>query len=101
MKGKQTTAAHWRKHFSIHASSGLTVSAYLRREGIRSSQWYYWQKRLRSDAIDASSLVPVHIVPEYRPAMECRIHLPNGIMLEFGGKFSLPDVLQDLLSVVR
>jgi len=92
MKGIHTTPAHWRRHFKAQRSSGISVAAYLREQGIRSSQWYYWRKRLRGEPNQPVSLVPIKVTQEAPRSSHCRVHLPNGIVLEFSDRYE-PAVL--------
>ncbi|MCP4008336.1 MAG: hypothetical protein GY726_02350 [Proteobacteria bacterium] len=79
-RGKHTTPEYWRNHFAAHKASGLNAASYLRREGIRPSQWYRWRKLLReADNNHSATLVPVKIHPEVNAAQDIRVHLPNGI----------------------
>ncbi|MCP4993488.1 MAG: hypothetical protein GY934_06845 [Gammaproteobacteria bacterium] len=97
MKKRQTTPDHWQRHFATQLSSGLSVTEYCRRESIRSNQWYYWQKRLRDKPVPSVSLVPVTVSPEPTTSRDCRIHLPNGIVLEFAGGYEPVKLAGELL----
>lgn len=46
--------AFWAKHQQDWAESGLSLSAYCRREAIGYSTFYTWRKRLASVAVDQS-----------------------------------------------
>lgn len=87
MKRVMTRPEHWQAHFAAQSSSGFSVTEYRRQHSIRSSQWYYWQKRLRDMPSQSVSLVPVHITAEPSHSSNWRVHLPNGIVLEFGSTF--------------
>ncbi len=79
-RGKNTTPEYWRKHFAAQRTSGLNAATYLRREGIRSNQWYRWRKLLReADDPHGATLVPVKIQSAVAPAQDIHVHLPNGI----------------------
>ena len=83
-RGRSTTAVYWRRHFSAQAASGLNTAEYLRREGIRSNQWYRWRKILReADKVPGATLVPVKVLSGVAPAPDIRVHLPNGITVSF------------------
>ena len=97
MKRKRTTAAYWREQFATQTASGLSVTAYLRQADIRSSQWYYWRKRLYEPTNVSNALVPVTLTAEAPCTHDCQIHLPNGIVLEFAGPFEPVQLTQQLL----
>ncbi len=83
-RGKNTTPEYWRNHFAAHKASGLNAATYLRREGIRSNQWYRWRKLLGEvDSNSGATLVPVKIHPEVNAAQAIRVDLPNGIAVTF------------------
>jgi len=99
MKRKRTTPGYWLEQFAAQNASGLGVTDYLRHQGIRSSQWYYWRKRLRNQATASTSLVPVTIAADSAHTHDCRIHLPNGIVLECSGAFEPVQLTQKLLQL--
>ena len=47
----------WRRRLTRFGSSGLTVAAYCRREGIAPTRFYYWQRRVQQadDSVKVSS----------------------------------------------
>ncbi|HED13435.1 MAG TPA: hypothetical protein ENI62_07260 [Gammaproteobacteria bacterium] len=98
MKRKRTTPAYWQEQFAAQAASGLSVTDYLRRQRIRSGQWYFWKKRLRETA--SLSLVPVEVATASALVHDCRVHLPNGIVLEFSGTFEPAQLTQKLLQLM-
>jgi len=59
----------------------------------------YWQKRLRDDCAASVSLVPVRVSTQPTPAQDCRIHLPNGIVLECVGVLSAVDLADQLMQL--
>lgn len=85
MKRVKTTPALWRRQFAAHQASGLSVAQFCRQHKIRTSQWYYWRKRLDRQSVQPVSLVAVEISSQPASVRDCRIHLPNGIVLEFVG----------------
>ncbi|HIG14408.1 MAG TPA: hypothetical protein EYQ32_08125 [Gammaproteobacteria bacterium] len=97
VRSKNTTSLHWQQQFAAQAASGLNTAEYLRREGIRSSQWYRWRKLLRKDTEPhAVTLVPVKIHPAASAAQEVRVHLPNGIEVALSGVESPTQLIQIL-----
>jgi len=99
MKRKRTTPAYWQEHFRAQAASGLSATDYIRNQGIRSGQWYFWKKRLHEQP--AASLVPVTITAASSATHDCRIHLPNGIVLVFAGNIEPAQLPQQLLQLPR
>ena len=96
-RSKNTTPLYWQQQFAAQATSGLNAAEYLRREGIRSSQWYRWRKLLREDTdIQNVTLVPVKIHPSSSAAQEVRVHLPNGIVVALSGVESPAQLVQVL-----
>ncbi len=96
-RSKNTTPSYWHQQFAAQASSGLNTAEYLRREGIRSGQWYRWRKLLREDHdTHATTLVPVKIHPAASAAQEVRVHLPNGIVVALSGVESPAQLVQVL-----
>lgn len=49
-------ALEWRAHQAAWRSSGLTVAAYCRLQGLSYAQWMYWQRQL-----GASALIPIRV----------------------------------------
>ena len=96
-RSKNTTLPYWEQQFAAQATSGLNAAEYLRREGIRSSQWYRWRKLLREDTgTHPVTLVPVKIHPTTSAAQEVRVHLPNGIVVALSGVESPTQLVQVL-----
>jgi len=96
-RSKNTTPLYWQQHFAAQAASGLNAAEYLRRKGIRSSQWYRWRKILREDTDTRSvTLVPVKVQPVASVAQEVRVHLPNGIVVALSGVESPTQLMQVL-----
>lgn len=64
-------AAFWEFVLSEHIESGLSISAFCRREGVSQASFYQWRKKLGGGALNASpsshpattNFVPVEIVP--------------------------------------
>jgi transposase-like protein len=97
-RGKHTTAPYWRQHFAAQAAGGLNTAAYCRQQGIRSSQWYFWRKKLRTtdDNPPGITLVPVKVEPTLSMAPELRVILPNGIVVTVEQAESPEQLLQTL-----
>lgn len=45
----------WRRRMAAFQSSGLTVVAFCRQEGIGTARFYYWARRVRAASTDAPS----------------------------------------------
>ena len=43
--------SHWAQIVRARTESGLSIKAYCESEGIRPSQYFYWQRRLREAAV--------------------------------------------------
>lgn len=96
-RGKHTTASYWREHFSAQAASGLNTTDYLRQEGIRSSQWYYWSKKLRqTDSSAVATLIPITVEPPVPSQPSVCVQLPNGIAISVSEVDSVPQLVQAL-----
>ncbi len=96
-RSKNTTLSYWHQQFAAQAASGLNTAEYLRRENIRSSQWYHWRKLLREGHdTHATTLVPVKVHPAASAAQEVRVHLPNGIVVAWSPVESLTQLMQVL-----
>lgn len=71
------------RHRVAQRSSGLTVGAYCKREGISPWSWWYWRKRLlpRSRNSSARAVTPVpflQLAPKIPETQKMEIALPNG-----------------------
>ena len=97
-RGKRTTPAYWREHFAAQQASGLRIADYLREEGIRSGQWYFWRKKLQAtDNATGTTLIPITIQPTLSSRADVRVHLPNGIAVTWGSVESPIQLLQALV----
>ena len=99
-RGKHTQPEYWQDHFNAQALSGIRVADYLRREGLRSSQWYYWHKKLRAGTDDACSasftLVPIELATPPSFVQEIKVDLPNGLAITFSPIVSPEQLVQSL-----
>jgi hypothetical protein len=97
-RGKHTTATFWRQHFAAQAAGDINTASYCRQQGIRSSQWYFWRKKLRAadDSPSGITLVPVKVEPTLSMAPDIRVTLPNGIAVTFTQVESAERLLQTL-----
>ena len=98
-RGKHTTAAYWQEHFASQSTSGLNTTDYIRQEGIGSSQWYYWSKKLRHNSHSVTTLIPITVQsPVPSPQTVC-VKLPNGIAISVGEVDSVPQLVQALYGI--
>lgn len=109
-KPRTFTQQQWLDHFKRCDSSGLTVAAYVRSQGLKLATYYRWRQRLLPGQVDQSPAVtpspyseanalplsgpafhPVKIKPDElssvgTPAIiSMRFRLPNGIDCELAG----------------
>jgi len=49
---KEYRMAHWAKIITDQKESGLTIREYCEKSGLHENSYYYWQKKLRTAAID-------------------------------------------------
>jgi phage terminase large subunit-like protein len=65
---KEYRMSHWAKIITDQKESGLTIREYCEKNGLHENSYYYWQKKLRTAAIDelttatdeqAQELVPI------------------------------------------
>lgn len=95
-------AAFWKYVLSEHVESGLSISAFCRREGVSQASFYQWRKKLVGSAVNArppshsatTNFVPVEIVSANdasvlsdQPAVAnhaaaLTIHTPNGYAVD-------------------
>ena len=77
------TLEEMRKHRELQRTSGLTIEAYCKREGISPTSWWYWRKRLltRGSNISAHTVSPapfLQLTPKMSEMQKMEIALPNG-----------------------
>lgn len=84
-------------HIEACRSGGLTVSAYCKLHGLLPSNYYYWQKRLRSGAGRKSAFTELQSVKI--PTTAVTVRYPNGVCIEFCGAVDLP-VLKELVCCI-
>lgn len=107
-RSRTLTQQQWLEHFKRCESSGLTIAAYVRTQGLKPSTFYRWRRRSLQEQGDQpaemksttsfkadvpSAPKPVfHRVecapeplPELAEAIALRFRLPNGIDCELGG----------------
>ena len=77
-------AQYWQEHIQSWAHSGLSQSAYCRREGLILHRWHYWHKKLSGHSKDAaesaSGFIPVKVLAPPSDH-DLSITLANGIRI--------------------
>jgi hypothetical protein len=77
----------WADRLRRFASSGLTITAFCKAEGVRTQAFYHWRAKLAvqdapadrpSTAPDAPRFVPVRLRPDHPPV---EVVLPTGVIL--------------------
>ena len=72
-----------RRHLHSQRSSGLTIAAYCRREGISQNTFFNWRKRFAGDRSLTSAAVPprvsfLHVGSQPTEGQRFEFSLPNG-----------------------
>ncbi len=82
-------------HIDNRNSSGLTISAYCKQQGIGEALYYYWQKKLNISENKGS----FHQITVSENIVPVRLCYPNGVRIELG---SVPDIslLKQLLCCI-
>ena len=86
--------AEWQRRFARHRTSGLTVAAFCRREGIKAGRWKYWQRqveRLTTGGPRQAASRAVFQAVEIIPRRAVVVRFPGGTTLE------IPDDRIDLV----
>lgn len=74
----------WYEHVVSWRQSGLTQSAYCRREGLILHQWHYWRKKLDGAyqlSTPSDDFVPVQVI-DASSTSGLSVTLPNGVVIE-------------------
>ena len=89
-------AERWRRLVTQHASSGLSVAEFCRRQDVSQPSFYQWRKRLRAEVAEVGSFVPVSVLG----AAAVEIELPCGALVRVppGDERALERVLSLLLA---
>ena len=73
--------SHWAQIITDQKESGQTVRAYCEEAGLHENSYYYWQKKLRTAAIEEMSAADGGQTQEPVPAL-ARIKIPKGIEMD-------------------
>jgi hypothetical protein len=76
----------WREIVERHRASGLSMAAFCRRESIRASLFYAWNRRLREEGA-SSGFVEAKLVGQRRSFRGIQIRLRGGRRLIVAGGF--------------
>jgi hypothetical protein len=86
------TRQRWQQRLDRFRSSGLTVPAFCKREGVSTASFYAWRRRLRHDpappASDSPRLVPVRLAALPAPA-PVELLLPSGLVVRLPSEVEL------------
>jgi hypothetical protein len=86
-------AHYWQEHIMCWEQSGLSQSAYCRREGLTLHRWHYWHKKLSRSPVSgpkpASNFIPVNVMASPM-SHELTITLANGITISGVSAQTLP-----------
>lgn len=100
----------WLNHFRQCQSSGMSMAAYARSQGIQEKTFYYWRSRLLGQQAEQTTVKepefhPVQItppdVPDRPERMSITLRLPNGVEcelqhIEMGTCFEVLDKIAQL-----
>ena len=83
---KRRSKAQWTEILRQFESSGLSSSEFCRREGLASSSFQRWRRRLdRKRATEFVELLPAAVHSEPPLGWSLDVALPNGVCLRFRG----------------
>ncbi len=88
MNQSATTASYWQQHFAAQPSSGLNLTRYLKKHSLKFSQGYYWKKKIDTNPSKSLKLIPVTLIKNKPTSPTCRVHHPNGIVVELSDHYS-------------
>lgn len=90
----KSTRTRWAAHVAAWQSSGLSQSAYCRRQGLSLASFGYWRRQLRTDEPDANvpvtrALVPIQVASAPAPVSLSspwvEVCLSNGLRVRLPG----------------
>jgi len=83
---KEYRMAHWAKIITDHKESGSTVREYCEKSGLHENTYYYWQKKLRTAAIEELATAAEDQAQELMPIMaKLNLARNNGSDLNVAG----------------
>ena len=84
------TVTLWRERIERFHRSDMSVEAFCKQEGMSSSSFYNWRKKLQNDEPAAPSTTPraggFEAVALISSPASMSIHLPNGVRIEIGAE---------------
>lgn len=92
----------WRKHISVFPDSGLSKTAYCKKNAINYNRFFYWIRKVSSKdnkkhASLTTPLIPVQLKPvpdSIKHSIHCGISLKNGAVLHIYDRQSLLIILE-------
>jgi transposase-like protein len=80
---REKRRGEWQAHVEAARHQGLSLRAYAEQNGLNVHQLYRWRRKLAGSGRGAVvSFAPVHVVGG---GAQRRLHLPNGVVLEWEG----------------
>jgi len=76
--------AHWAKIISDQKESRLTIREYCEKNDLHENSYYYWQKKLRTAAIDELTIATGEQMQELAPIM-AKLNLSRNDGTDFAG----------------
>lgn len=82
----------WRQRLQRQSTSGLSISAFCAQEGVSSTSFHTWKRRLAARSLPSRPqpplVVPLHLDPDPPPSAQPRFHgveieLPHQVRLRF------------------
>lgn len=76
-------ARRWAERLDRFPARPTTVAAFCAAEGVSSSNFYLWRRRLAPPAITSNrpNVVPIHVTPPPAPAAPIELALPSGTVV--------------------
>ena len=99
MSNRTKRQQYWHTHLEQLAASGLSTKAYAKQRGLKLSTLYAYRKKLRDSkpSVASTQFVRASVAA---PSLSCRVHLPNGVIVELGAdSHALPSVFSSLASL--
>lgn len=68
------TPAQWRELLQVQQSSGLSMAAFCRQQGLRQKSFYYWHRKLMTANAASSCFIQVQMSERVAPS-RCILHV--------------------------
>ena len=89
----------WQKRFEEQKRSGLSISEWCRRQGIRANQYYYWWKRLGGNRVVTKEGTQGRNFVELGGRESLELQIRDDIRIRISSNFDR-DALKDLLELL-